>query len=434
MMSTENNPAIKSHKNFSQSSTDSRGKASRANCISRDDKNVKGKLNMRSPAGLFIILGLLIVMVGIAIAVVGYWPHKHNSRVSVNQQQTNNSESAVETQRARVRLQSQPVQKNEKLKLIGPLIMGIGLFIFICANTVLHENRDRETKLLAQGNIYSTADQIFNEENNEPERIQHHPTSSSIETSFRCLEQCCAIEEGCSATHGRKCSLTAEKWVDCHKSVKCNVTAQLLHHKRPSPSVSLCSVESDSCNSSEGNLNVPLNCGNDSSVSTSVILPVIKLNNCVIDTPVITAVVEDIELGQPVVMMSTEDLSKLQNHGYIRSGSIRSADDAPSIMDVDHPLQCESFSTRLIGKLLSSGVTRKAYASDMQLHTLCSYSKSFDLGKNADKLSEQKKERQHRSWPRLDCSYIKKYLKLENREDSVDRLLEQIEQDQEKKK
>lgn len=31
--------------------------------------------------------------------------------------------------------------------MFGPFTMGIGIFIFICANAILHENRDRETKV-----------------------------------------------------------------------------------------------------------------------------------------------------------------------------------------------------------------------------------------------------------------------------------------------
>ncbi|XP_067862908.1 transmembrane protein 200A-like [Heptranchias perlo] len=427
MMTTGEDPSIKSHESFSsQSGAPSPPKALRPKCISKDDKGAKGKIKMRSPSGLFIILGLFIVIVGIAVAVVGYWPHKHNSQVSVNHQGTNSNQSS---EHVRVKLQSQPVLKNEKLKLIGPLIMGIGLFIFICANTVLYENRDRETKLLAQRNIYSMAGQACNGENKEPKQIHHGCSPSSTDTNFRCLEQCCAIEKACTATHGHSSSQSTDKWADCHISAKHKMTAQLLHHKRPSPSISLHSVQSDSCNSSERNLNVSLNCGVDSSTSMSVVLPVIKLNNCIIDTPDITAVVEDIELDQTVVMVSTEDLSQLQNHGYIRSSSIRSADDATRVVDMDYSLPSKSFSTRFIGKLLSPGITRKVYGSDMQLHTTCGYSKSFDLGKDASKFSAQKGDRKHRSLPRLDCSYIKKYLKLENREDSVDRLLEQIERE-----
>ena len=34
--------------------------------------------------------------------------------------------------------------------MFGPFTMGIGIFIFICANAILHENRDRETKVHTQ--------------------------------------------------------------------------------------------------------------------------------------------------------------------------------------------------------------------------------------------------------------------------------------------
>lgn len=380
--------------------------------------SVKGKINMRSPAGLFIILGLLIVLVGIAIAVAGYWPYKQYITVQApgNRQPTNNSELAVNIQLARSRLHPRPGQRNEKLKLIGPLIMGIGLFVFICANTVLHENRDRETRLLAQGKIYSIAGQAANGDDSEAERTLQDPIPSSTETS--------AIEETSSAIYDPERS--------CDNSANHKMTAQLLHHKRPSPSVSLCSVASESGNSSEGNLNVPLNYGSES-VSTAVLLPVIKLNNCVIDTPVVADVVEDTELGQSVTMLlSTEELSRLQNHGYIRSGSIRSADDAPRIVDTDQPSPRRSFPNRFIGRLFFSGAARKTYCSDMQLHTSCGHPGARDLGINASELSQQQQHterQQHRSWPRLDCSYIKKYLKLENREDSVDKLLEQAERE-----
>ncbi|XP_078093327.1 transmembrane protein 200A-like isoform X2 [Mustelus asterias] len=423
-------PAIRSQENFSgQPDISSPARAIQPKDRSRDNKDVKAKIKMRSPSGLFIILGLFIVTVGIAIAVVGYWPHKHNSWVSVTHQGINSSESNVVTQRVRVRLPSHPTPKHEKLKLIGPLIMGFGLFIFICANTVLQENRDRETRLLAQRNIYSMASQACNGENKEPKQVVHSPSPTSTDTNFRCLEQCCATEKFCRALHGHASPQSTDIWADCHRSVKHKMTAQLLHHKRPSPSISLHSVQSDSCNSSERNLNVPLSCDTDSSISMSVILPVIKLNNCIIDTPDVTAVMEDIELDQKLVMVSTEDLSQLQSYGYVRSNSIRSADDATRVVHMDYSLPSKSFSTRLVGKLLSPGTARKVYGSDMQLHTTCGYSKSFDLGKDASKLSEQKGEQKHRSWPRLDCSYLKKYLKLENREDSVDRLLEQVERE-----
>ncbi|XP_014385517.1 PREDICTED: transmembrane protein 200C-like, partial [Myotis brandtii] len=45
---------------------------------------------------------------------------------------------------------------SDKLKVFGPLIMGIGIFLFICANAVLHENRDKKTKIINLRDLYST--------------------------------------------------------------------------------------------------------------------------------------------------------------------------------------------------------------------------------------------------------------------------------------
>lgn len=45
---------------------------------------------------------------------------------------------------------------SDRLKVFGPLIMGIGIFLFICANAVLHENRDKKTKVINLRDIYST--------------------------------------------------------------------------------------------------------------------------------------------------------------------------------------------------------------------------------------------------------------------------------------
>uniref|UniRef100_A0A9W3EG17 Transmembrane protein 200B n=1 Tax=Camelus bactrianus TaxID=9837 RepID=A0A9W3EG17_CAMBA len=41
--------------------------------------------------------------------------------------------------------------------LLGPVVMGVGLFVFICANTLLYENRDLETRRLRQGVLRAQA-------------------------------------------------------------------------------------------------------------------------------------------------------------------------------------------------------------------------------------------------------------------------------------
>ncbi|XP_068121559.1 transmembrane protein 200B [Hyperolius riggenbachi] len=91
----------------------------------------KGQLRLRSLPGAFVLVGILLVLIGLTVAVIGYWPHKSNSpSPSIPPPQSRHSV--------------------EKLKLIGPVIMGFGLFVFICANTLLYENRDMETRRLLQ--------------------------------------------------------------------------------------------------------------------------------------------------------------------------------------------------------------------------------------------------------------------------------------------
>lgn len=46
---------------------------------------------------------------------------------------------------------------HERLRLLGPVVMGVGLFVFICANTLLYENRDLETRRLRQGVLRAQA-------------------------------------------------------------------------------------------------------------------------------------------------------------------------------------------------------------------------------------------------------------------------------------
>lgn len=40
--------------------------------------------------------------------------------------------------------------------MLGPLVMGVGIFLFICANAVLHETRDQKTRVIRLRDIYST--------------------------------------------------------------------------------------------------------------------------------------------------------------------------------------------------------------------------------------------------------------------------------------
>uniref|UniRef100_A0A8C7KWM6 Transmembrane protein 200C n=1 Tax=Oncorhynchus kisutch TaxID=8019 RepID=A0A8C7KWM6_ONCKI len=106
---------------------------------------VKGKLNLCSISGVVAAIGILILLVGIAMAILGYWPRE---RLTGNW--TNNPSMGFLAEFLDKYLYS------DKLKVFGPLIMGIGIFLFICANAVLHENRDKKTKIINLRDIYST--------------------------------------------------------------------------------------------------------------------------------------------------------------------------------------------------------------------------------------------------------------------------------------
>ncbi|XP_072235114.1 uncharacterized protein [Leuresthes tenuis] len=174
---------------------------------------VKGKLKLCSLSGLMAVLGVLVLLGGAFMAALGYWPRdglffssqpaeptrspspaqggprqeklEAGANKGFNQTETINGTSRQLPQnlledfldsfhRADVTIQTAPVLSHhsprnfgacqhafwylysDRLKVLGPLIMGIGIFLFICANAVLHENRDKKTKVINLRDIYST--------------------------------------------------------------------------------------------------------------------------------------------------------------------------------------------------------------------------------------------------------------------------------------
>ncbi|KAF1488037.1 hypothetical protein FQV08_0007822, partial [Pygoscelis antarcticus] len=163
---------------------------------------VKGKLKLFSLSGLIALCGILVLLVGIALAVVGYWPKpsqvyregsfsegrhlapqggtpKNHSQSQEGAQAEIHPESPPRANTSTTATtwgspQSPPTSlspqasvgflfrlfssylHSDKLKVLGPLIMGIGIFLFICANAVLHENRDKKTKIINLRDLYST--------------------------------------------------------------------------------------------------------------------------------------------------------------------------------------------------------------------------------------------------------------------------------------
>ncbi|EHH58771.1 hypothetical protein EGM_08705, partial [Macaca fascicularis] len=118
---------------------------------------VKGKLKLCSISGLIALCGILVLLVGIAMAVVGYWPKATGANREGGKQlpPAGSSPSSSTSVGFFFRIFSGYLH-SDKLKVFGPLIMGIGIFLFICANAVLHENRDKKTKIINLRDLYST--------------------------------------------------------------------------------------------------------------------------------------------------------------------------------------------------------------------------------------------------------------------------------------
>ncbi|XP_078718914.1 transmembrane protein 200C-like [Lampetra fluviatilis] len=154
----------------------------------RDVVLVRGRLRLVSLAGLVALLGLLVLALGIALAVLGYWPPP-SAPSSPDSDAAAPKDDAAESSRdngtaARDRVrgfhgargergqrgsaEEVPAARSlrwlagqmlsaERMKVVGPLVMGVGIFVFICANAVLHERRDRDTRLIRLRDLYSSA-------------------------------------------------------------------------------------------------------------------------------------------------------------------------------------------------------------------------------------------------------------------------------------
>ncbi|XP_053198734.1 transmembrane protein 200C-like [Scomber japonicus] len=168
---------------------------------------VKGKLKLFSLSGLVAALGVVVLLVGVVMATLGYWPrdglffsgrpqegatlasvsspHVQVSGTSSHaggaqggggggagggggdeggaggggggDEGFNQSESINGTSpRSFLEDFLDRYLSSDRLKVLGPLVMGGGVFVFICANAVLHETRDLQTKVIDLRDIYST--------------------------------------------------------------------------------------------------------------------------------------------------------------------------------------------------------------------------------------------------------------------------------------
>ncbi|NXR41897.1 T200B protein, partial [Zosterops hypoxanthus] len=216
---------------------------------------LKGQLRMRSPAGAFVMVGVLVVLVGMTIAVVGYWPHRGHGGSGAS---AGNASTAGDMRREVAARHHVP--HSEKLKLIGPVIMGIGLFIFICANTMLYENRDMETRRLMQKGLYSLAVGLPEGTGPEDGHCQRGDIQPFPKANAECVEGCYQVDLSC-----QPCPGPGSKWSDCYGPNRLQTMAEFLQHPAASPAASLHSLCSTEVNLS---LSLPCHAGAESLLTT----------------------------------------------------------------------------------------------------------------------------------------------------------------------
>nr|XP_056703214.1 transmembrane protein 200B [Euleptes europaea] len=382
---------------------------------------VKGKLRMRSPSGAFVMVGISVVLVGMTIAVIGYWPHRgpHGTRSG---NRTGNS-STVDDLKKEVKVSPHPrlFPYSEKLKLIGPVIMGIGLFIFICANTMLYENRDMETRLLMQRELYSLTLGLPQDTSPVSSYFQRRLTPSTFEADTKCVESC--YEMDLSSGGFRTCPSPMKKWANAYRSGRLQTTAQFLH--QVSPSASLVSVRSDSGNSARGNPSLSVAYGGESVISSAInalSLPLIKLNNCLLESQGVSPA-QDSEGHCVRLPEEKEEVLRLSWTVLPECGDVASSRDDLHRSHVVIDMDSGSPSADSFEKLLHAECPKRGFGSDTQI-PLSGHSRSLDLGQPGVRLVAPAKERKHRSWPRLDQIGLVNCAKLGSRGESSDWLLE----------
>ncbi|KAM3603675.1 uncharacterized protein V6R79_000432 [Siganus canaliculatus] len=285
---------------------------------------VKGKLNLCSPAGLVAGVGVVVLMVGISMAVLGYWPSQnqleyqerrrngahHANRMSyskspalpsnvthekppfgqadvVNQSHSNSSTPGPSRRCGFVCDFLDNYLYSDNLKVFGPLVMGIGIFLFICANAVLHENRDKKTKIINLRDIYSTVIDLHSIRSKE-----YSPLNGMVNyTQSR-------NAEGPSGSFPASAMLTRSSWPSTGLGFQGELGSDEVF-RRPSLASrprsfsrdvqtftdTVYSIYKDYSNSSE-HAPQPRQWETTSIVTSSVnafTLPVIKLNNCEVD-------------------------------------------------------------------------------------------------------------------------------------------------------
>ncbi|CAL8297214.1 unnamed protein product [Lota lota] len=392
---TTNSPSHQSHQSH-QSRFSLRSKKKKVGVI-------QGKLRIRSTPGAFLVLGIVVVVVGTALAVAGYWPYRMSRASTLGPTKAggvSNAQTSGWSLGAKGLLSTASFVHSERMKLLGPVIMGVGLFILICANTVLYENRDRETQmLLAQmrsvicsvSAVVPSADLTEMAATNSVARhYQWVSTLPAAHLNILCLQQSATSEPLPLTRSPQQQQQQQQEERAAGKYQQAVQWTQALHHQESASTPSLHS-SSSSRNSSKTDLAPSVNPG---------VLPVrlassSKHSNCLVSaSSMSTLEADDLGVPQPRRCHSVSYRTNPRLAPFVREGSLKHGE---------------------------RGQATRREASLQVCVNVPEQREPPPEGKPAE-------DEAHRSWPRLDLGGGRRYLKLENKEDSVDKLLDRMEQ------
>nr|XP_029518672.1 transmembrane protein 200A-like [Oncorhynchus nerka] len=385
---------------------------------------IRGELRIHSMPGAFLVLGVIVVVVGTALAVAGYWPYRtqRSQLLGVGQQGSGSVDAAggvrgggvSEPQSsgwnlgAKSLLTTASLIHSERMKLLGPVIMGVGLFILICANTVLYENRDRETQmLLAQMRsvICSVSAAVpsadLSDMSAANSMARHYQWVSSLPAThlnILYLQQLASSEPLLQTTRDSR-EEEEERATDC---IKMGFNMGRDGGGGGGPRVGGFSPGRDGGGGGGG----PRIGGFSPDPQPAHLF---KLNNCLVSASSLSTLGgDDWERSEVTATLPrrSHSLSYRTNPGPHGPQTVKCQQEG---------------AIRPWGPGADPEGLRSEPSSDVYVNMVgCG-------GVEPPELTPVEEQR-HRSWPRLDLGCARRYLKLDNKEDSVDRLLDQLEQ------
>ncbi|XP_038134346.1 transmembrane protein 200B-like [Cyprinodon tularosa] len=217
----------------------------------RKGEALQNKLRLDSPPGVWLLLGGMMVLLGMSVAVAGYVSAP--PKPAVGERRDTHA---------------------DRMKLAGPVVMGVGLFIFICAASLLFENRDKENPpcdssddmedLRKSSSREDTQEQWENTDEEQLEwaspvhQLPHLTQSPLLPRPNSPNSLPAPPDAGGKDIEGE----IKEEEEKKGKKILLTIVTKALHHQEPVPhpsspclSDSYDSVHLDSCNSCEINLN-----------------------------------------------------------------------------------------------------------------------------------------------------------------------------------